>query len=320
MNLLPSSEQQELIDVTAAVLDKELSGKIGSGERSIDADTWQRCADLGWLGLGVSAADGGVGYSIAEETLVFRELGRALAPGPFLPSVVAVHVLLASGATSEARSVLEGRHRCGLMLTNTSALDAHEGDLALRVGEDGMSIHRVEQNKAIPCVDESLRLAEVVVSEQIARIPDGDLALRYRVLLSAMFLGIAEAARDRSVAYATDREQFGRPIGTFQAVKHRCADMAVRCEVALSQLHFSSLLVGDGRDDAGPYVTSALVLCRRAAKDNSAVNIQNHGGIGFTKELGAHRLAARSLVLGHACGAETELRQSLLAPERILFN
>src|SRR5262249_32865507 len=90
---------------------------------------------------------------------------------------------------------------------------------------------------------------------------------------------------------------FGQPVGGFQAVKHRCADMAVRSEAALTQVHYAALSLRDGTADAAFQVEAAAVVAAKGALDNAEINVQNHGGIGFTWEHTAHRYVTRARVL-----------------------
>jgi hypothetical protein len=133
---------------------------------------------------------------------------------------------------------------------------------------------------------------------------DDAAAIRRRgtVLVASTLAGIAVGTAEQSVAYARDREQFGVPIGSFQAVKHRCADMAVRAEAATSQVRLAALALADGRPDAAFQVEAARVVATGAAIDNAQTNVFNHGGIGFTWEHTAHRFVTRAQVLSRTLG------------------
>ena len=152
-------------------------------------------------------------------------------------------------------------------------------------------------------------------SPALATAPDGPALLRRGALLSAALLaGIAKATTDQSVCYGIDREQFGQPVGGFQAVKHRCADMATRAEVATCQVLYAALAERDGRPDAEFHVHAARVVAARAAVENSQINVQNHGGIGFTWEHTAHRYVTRSRVYASVLGTtHTHLGATLAA-------
>jgi alkylation response protein AidB-like acyl-CoA dehydrogenase len=116
-----------------------------------------------------------------------------------------------------------------------------------------------------------------------------------------------------AVEYAKDRVQFGRPIGSFQAVKHRCADMAVRAEVARSLTTFAALALRDGEPDAPRHVLEAKALAVDAALANAHDDVQNHGGMGFTWEADAHLYLKRAWVLEHQFGTRRALLDELAA-------
>jgi len=121
-------------------------------------------------------------------------------------------------------------------------------------------------------------------------------------MVAAMLVGIAEATRDLSAEHAKTRVQFGRPIGVHQAIKHRCADMAVRAEAAGSQMLLAALCVESGRADATFQAAAAKVVATDAAVANAASTIQVHGGMGFTSEHDAHLFLERAHVLDHLLG------------------
>ncbi|WP_281376011.1 acyl-CoA dehydrogenase family protein, partial [Pseudonocardia pini] len=140
-----------------------------------------------------------------------------------------------------------------------------------------------------------------------------ELRLRGVVLAAAALCGVAEACRDRSAEYAKTRTQFGQPIGVFQAVKHRCAEMATRCEAAMSLTSYAALVLAEGRPDAAFQVSSAKLVASAAAIDNAADDVQNHGGMGFTDESGAHLYVRRARLLEQWFGGTPRLSTELLA-------
>ncbi|HKY17080.1 MAG TPA: acyl-CoA dehydrogenase family protein, partial [Microthrixaceae bacterium] len=113
--------------------------------------------------------------------------------------------------------------------------------------------------------------------------------------------------------YAKDRQQFGQPIGGFQAVKHRCADMAVRADLASSQVRWAALSIAGSLPDAGAHAAAAAIVASNAAITNAQTNIQNHGGIGFTWEHTAHRFVTRARMWGALLGGVRAHQAALLA-------
>jgi alkylation response protein AidB-like acyl-CoA dehydrogenase len=124
---------------------------------------------------------------------------------------------------------------------------------------------------------------------------------------------VAERTLEMSVEYGKVRQQFGRPIGSFQAVKHRCADMAVRAEVARSLTTYAAVALRDGEADATRHVRAAKALAADAALVNAGDNVQNHGGMGFTWESDAHLYLKRAWVLEHAFGTRVQQLDALAA-------
>jgi hypothetical protein len=129
---------------------------------------------------------------------------------------------------------------------------------------------------------------------------------------AAMLVGVAEAALDLIVGYAKVRETFGRKIGAYQAVRHPCADMAMRVEAARSQLWYAAAALKEGRADAQAHLDAAKHLANEAAVANADTNIQLHGGIGVTDEHNAHLLLKRGLLLSRLFGAKRALLSRLL--------
>jgi alkylation response protein AidB-like acyl-CoA dehydrogenase len=130
----------------------------------------------------------------------------------------------------------------------------------------------------------------------LARFDESQL-VRLRLIDAAALAGIADAAVEMGVAYAGTREQFGRPIGTFQAVKHHCADMAMAARCARDQVSFAAVALDEGRTDAQLQVECAFLVSASAALESSGRNIQIHGGMGFSDEADPHLLLKRAQLL-----------------------
>ncbi|WP_302480190.1 acyl-CoA dehydrogenase family protein, partial [Sphingomonas bacterium] len=123
-----------------------------------------------------------------------------------------------------------------------------------------------------------------------------------RLILAATLCGIAGAAAEMAVAYAGMREQFGRPVGAFQAVKHHCANMALAARASLDLATFAAVAFDERRPDAAFQVEAALLLAIEAALGNARLNIQVHGGIGFSDEADPHLLLKRAHALSAVAG------------------
>ena len=324
MNLLPTPEQDQITESVRAFLTKELP---------TDERTWRRCAGLGWFGLGLDESHGGVGYGLAEETLLFRELGRHLTPGPFLATVLGARLAAHAGEAGIAAAILSGEERVGwaepcgpsdhvdeTLQDRFTLLDCGGARWTLVLTQSGAGLLETDAFRsasAVACLDSSVSLAVVEAQDLPVRVwrPSGELRLfdRGLVLAAALLVGMAEATRDMAAAYATTRVQFGKPIGTFQAVKHQCADMAVRAEAALAQTLFAALTVADDRPDARFQATAAKVTAFDAAHRNAATNVHVHGGLGITWEHDAHLYVKRAHVVDRMLGGQRAHLLQLLA-------
>jgi len=311
MDLLPT-EEQEAIAVTA----RELLAKRGYpsalralGSAGVDEELWTECAALGWLGVG----ELGAGF----EVMLCRELGRHLAPGPFLPNVLAAHAATVIGDAELAKRLVEGSARAAVAHRWDDGLQVLHGpgaDVVLVAVDGGLSLvgmDAVGSLEDVTPLDPATPVARAAGREwQGRRVADAQELIARATLLPAAFLcGIAEATRDQAAEHARTRQQFGQPIGAFQAVKHRCADMATRAEAAWAQTCFAAAALDGGRDDGGTSAAAAKVVALLAARQNAADNIQVHGGMGFTAEHDAHLFVKRTHVWETALGG----RQAQLA-------
>jgi len=297
MDLLPSEEQDAIASAAADVLADlgypERANELAARGESADDKLWMLVVDLGWLSLGLSEDAGGAGYGLPEQVMVARELGRALAVGPVMAGMVA-----ASVATDELRSEVVAGRPVGWELgpDGDDLLVLGTGDLMLRSTEDGLAFRRLEQTaEPVGGIDPTAPLGRVPQSTGgLVATGDAHVAEAASVLISAALAGIAEAVRDQAVAHAKSREQFGRPIGSFQAIKHTCADMAVRAEAAWRQVCWAALAVHDRHDDAATQARAARIVAQDAALIGAADNIQVHGAMGFTAEHTAHLYLKRA--------------------------
>jgi len=340
MDLLPTAEQQSIADTAADFLRNEMSTALirgGRGEAAcVPALAWKEGATLGLLGLSLPEKYGGAGAGLVEEALVFREVGRIPAPGPFLSCVLGARLAAAAGDSDLAVSIVGGDTQVGLGLPRPgTALEANalDGPLdlldtpvpghVLLIAEDGAGLVHTDALKDITpgeAIDPGVRISgAVAVNAPLTHYVPAEreaLHVRAAVLTAALLTGTAEAVRDASVAHAKTREQFGRPIGVYQAIKHRCADMAMRAEAAMAQTFFAATAVEEGRPDAELQAGSALIIASRAARVGAAENVQVHGGIGYTFEADAHLYVKRAEVWSQVLdGRAVQLDRLLRLPE-----
>lgn len=339
MDLLPTEEQSEIVATVRSQLESDFSLNdlaARDGEASIiDSGLWARCAELGWFALGLAESDGGIGYGLVEEALLFEELGAHCTPGPFLATVLAAHVAAASGSAELVEKVTTGEVRVALVepdgggqgspaLTSDTVhgtfrvTDYGDAQLGLVLSGDQAAVVSLE-GAAVNPVDSLDPLVPLATAEldtaPLAFTDDPATGLRATILTAALLAGIAKATAEQSTEYAKDREQFGRPVGSFQAVKHRCADMAVRADAAEQLTHLAALAVAGGHDDAGFQAEAARVVASDAAIANAEVNVQNHGGIGFTWEHTAHRYVTRARMWTSSAGDRRSHLSAFLAEQ-----
>ena len=280
-------------------------GAVRAAADGLDRGRWRELADTGVFGLRLSEDDGGVGLGMTEAVLVFEELGRSLVPGPVLATHLAAGLVDGAADGSTVVGLIE-RPATVLLIEHFDALDvllAIDDDGIWRIDLDGLDAEPVA--RPLDPLTPLHRVAELASGELLA---GPEVAATWRqegaVLAAASLLGMAARCTELAVAYAGEREQFGKPIGAFQAVKHICADMLTRAELARGVVYAAGVtLDGRGVDDAGRLVAAAKITAGDAAKGNGKACIQVHGGMGFTWEIDAHLFLKRAIVLDTVFGS-----------------
>jgi alkylation response protein AidB-like acyl-CoA dehydrogenase len=327
MNLLADAEQTQLVDSAVDFL-RDRSAVVG-GE-SVQAfrarmgrGFWKSVAGLGWIGLGLPEELGGVGYTLAEEALFFREFGRYLLTPTILGAVLGARLAAEAGKPAVAAAILAGDSLVGVAFGDgdqSYVLELEGADYVIDVRSDVAALFPASayQAKAVACLDDRLTMARGKASgEPVAQLQDAQgLYHRAGVLAAAMLAGMAEASRDLSVEYAKNRRQFGVAIGSFQAVKHKCADMAVRAAAASSMAFYAALAVRDGLPSAAFDAAAAKAYTADAALLNSSISVQVHGGMGFTEQMTPHLYVKRARMTNALFGDDrTRLAQLLSEPQ-----
>ncbi len=335
MYLLPTSEQEQILDAAKAFLADEAPisrlrpehGEIGNEDHLL----WPKLGELGFWNLSLPEDQGGVGLSICEEYLLYREFGRHLLSLGALGLTLACRIAAAAGCRDIVESLAQGNGRVAIAnprgpmsLGAASAgrfhlLEGRDAQWVVAWSDEGSALFHADQ---FDVVDEPLAMdshmtlsrAELRSTVPVAFVPKSveDVQGRALVLISAYAVGIAEATRDEAVEYAKVREQFGQPIGKFQAVKHRCADMAIRAEVAYCQATYSALAYDNMLEDRGLQIAGAKILATDTALRNSADNIQTHGAFGFTAEANAHLFLKRAHTLDFLGGNLRDQKRAML--------
>jgi len=322
LNLAP--EQQQIVDSARAMLERhypiERLRKDGAA-----ADDLGAIAEFGGFILSLPEDVGGGGLTAVEDMLLQVEFGRHLVSPSALAMPLALRLCHEAGHNDLLKELLAGEKTVALGNFLTGGADVFAGALHL-YDASAANFALVSTPSAAGLIDlanvgrEPIASAIPAVALTRATISDADIAIRRegsttsvpafaRLLVSAQLLGISEALRDMTVEYAKVRTQFGQPIGAFQAVKHRCADMAIRAEAHSAQLTIAALALGGDWSDAAFQLDAAWLLACRYAMENARSAIQVHGGIGFSAECDAHLYLLRAQLFENL-GAGTSRREA----------
>lgn len=296
-----SEDQRQILDAATALLSASYPLiRLQDGE----PDDLTPLAEFGAFALALPEERGGTGFSVVEEVLVHGLIGRHLVSPRALAAPIAARLAgklcrdeFAEQAASGELSVCTGvRTNDGVRL-----IDGAGAALAIVLGDRRLTLIALGglPKEEVIGLGHGIALARVRPASEnvIGESTDGGLLDTADLLISAQLLGIATAARDMAVSYAMVREQFGRPIGSFQAIKHHCANMAVAAEVLSAQLDMAAIAVRDERADAAFQVEALRLLAPKIALSNARTCIQVHGGIGFSAEADAHHYLKQAHVL-----------------------
>ena len=294
-----------------------------------DDALWREVCELGWPGIAVSESYGGQGLGQIELSILCEELGASVAAIPFLPTVLASTLIEHAGSAEQAEELLPGLASGA----STGALGvAHDGSAELVIGAaDAEVIVLVEDDSArvlssgdvevaaVASIDPTRSAARVSAPADAGQDLAGDVGAgvdRALVSVSSELVGVCDRALRMTVEYVKERRQFGVPVGSYQAVSHRCAQMLLETEMARSTAAFAAWSA-----DAEPAtLPEAAALAKAAAssagREVTASAIQAHGGIGFTWEADVHWLFKRAQIdaalLGGAKRQRARLAQVLV--------
>lgn len=297
---------------------RDLLGK----DRALD---WAALVEAGWVGLEVPEEFGGAGATFEETAIICEEMGRAASATSYLGSAVlavgALNALQPSDVRDQLlRDIASGSARVAVAFEPLEFVpDAEDADRVLVITDGGLAEPAVTVTPRL-VVDETRRLATVSPTERdgdvlcfagdsaaiIARLRD-----RAAVAIACDSLGLSEAMLSATVDYAKVRQQFGRPIGSFQAVKHACADMLVSISVSRRLVAAAVRAVAVDDPDAGVATAMAKSRACAAAVDIAGKAMQLHGGIGYTWESGVHVYLKRAALNRSLFGSPTVHRQRL---------
>ncbi|MFE7185334.1 acyl-CoA dehydrogenase family protein [Streptomyces erythrochromogenes] len=283
---------------TGAGTDAGAGGGSGTGA-AVDRGLWRELGEAGFFALRLPESEGGVGLGLPEAVLVFEEAGRALVPGPLVATHLAAGVVPGAAAGT---AVVTAFDLAGDLVAYLGEADAVLGAAVLPLGEPVRAVdpltplHRVARpaGAEAPAPGSAPAYGSAYVSEGA-------------LLTAALQVGSALRTVELAVRYAGEREQFGQPIGAFQAVKHSCAQMLVRAEVARTAV-YAAAVTGDPGEAAG-----AKLLADEAAVRNARDCLQVHGGMGFTWEADVHLHLKRAWVRAEQWRTAAEAEELLAA-------
>jgi alkylation response protein AidB-like acyl-CoA dehydrogenase len=287
-----------------------------------DEDAWKEMCELGWAGIFIDEAHGGQGLGTIELVILMEELGYALAPVPFLSNAAAGLALQFAGTDEQKTRWLPGiasgeaRGTVGLPRDGEASLvpDADGADLiVLFTTEGGFIVERENCDlDPIDTIDPTRSFARVRAEGGDPLVGDGgDAPYRIATALAAELTGVAQRAMEMAVEYARERKQFGRPIGSYQAISHRCAQMLLEVEGARSASYYAGWCA-DAEPETLPLAASmAKAYASDAGWRVTTSALQVFGGIGFTWEHDLHFVIKRAKLDGVLYGTARELRDEV---------
>jgi acyl-CoA dehydrogenase len=340
-----SDEQHELVATTHRLLHAHEAGQLppswsGTGDR-LNRELWRSLVELGLVGVGVPEAQGGSGGGLRELCLVVEQIGASCARVPFTGAAVVLGANVAHRASVVDGSVVAvpawetfpivPRRRPNALQLSGSRVDGQltavpfgmDADVALAfVGDTAVTIEMAQPEVArepVSSFDVTEPVAAVSFSGATATIVEpGPILSRASTVLAAELVGTGQRALDGAVDYAKQRRQFGRAIGSFQAIKHMLADSYVQLDAA--RLLVDAAITADEEsraEDALAAARTALVAAITAAETAAGDGLQTHGGIGFTWEHPSHvylkRVRSRRSLLGSPAAQLDELATHVLA-------
>jgi alkylation response protein AidB-like acyl-CoA dehydrogenase len=321
------SEDQKLLQESVSRALAELSPldrvrRFAEGDEPVAKDVWAGLAEMGLPGLMIDEPHGGLGLGLLEAALTAEAMGAAVAPSPFLGSAVLAPLALKLAGSAEQQAkwlpkLASGEAVCGVAISEAVAgardgagvdamagklsgsalfvIDAPQADLLI-VADRAGGLHLVEQppgGAVMSTIDATRRVSEMVFANTPAEPLASNQALsRLRdaawVMLAADTLGASQAMLDKAVAYAKERRQFGRVIGSFQAVKHLCAEMAAELEPARALVWYAAYAFDRAPDEASLMAAHAKAHLSEIGRFIARTSTEVHGGIGITDLLGLH--------------------------------
>jgi acyl-CoA dehydrogenase len=300
---------------------------------------WAKLAELGYLGLCVPESAGGQGLGPIELAIVCHQLGRVCFPGPYLDVVLAAKALEAAGGKENALESIVAGESIVVIARNDAVWPGEKGRTILErgrvtgakyfvpygasadrliavAGDDCALVDGPFECLAMPTIEEAQRFVEVRLDHPAERLGGKGVVEGLddwaAVGAAAVALGLSEAALERSVAYSRQRETFGKPIGSYQVLQHRMADMLLRTESTRSAVYRAAWALARQDRDATLIASAAKAYAVEAAGIITRDSVQIHGGNGFTWEYDLHCFLKRAITLDHHYGATAAMADRAL--------
>jgi alkylation response protein AidB-like acyl-CoA dehydrogenase len=319
------SEDQNEIKRTARDLLTARSGPAQLREHAegatYDEALWAELSELGWPGIAVSEEHGGQGLGLVELCVLAEELGYACAAVPFLGTALAALALEQAGESEWLPKLASGEARGAFGAAGELIPDAVGADVVVVVDNDGNgTLVTGDAVEAVDAIDSSRRYGRVADGASGESLGDVCTALgRALIVVSAELVGIGQRALDMSVEYVKERKQFGVPVGTFQAVHHKAAQMLLDVEGGRSATYFAAWSADAQPERLAEAAAMAKAWTSDRMREATASAIQLHGGIGFTWEADVHWWFKRAQLDAHFLGGGGRHRAQvsrLVAAER----
>jgi alkylation response protein AidB-like acyl-CoA dehydrogenase len=295
----------------------ERVAELADSDAGWDEASWQELAGLGWIGVSVPEEAGGAGLGFLEEAVLFEELGRVLFPGPYFATVA---LALPELPAELQREVVEGKTRWSASLDGALVPDLALVDRVL-VARDGKLVAVAAEGETLDTMDSTRRLGRLASGGGGEEVGDASAIDRMRTrafaALALEAVGMSQRALELAVEHAKTREQFGKPIGIYQAVSHRLADSYALTELARSLAYWAAWAVSEDDDEAPLAAAAAKAYAGDVAVTVCEYSIQAHGGIGFTWEHPLHRYYKRAQWIqgygGYPAAQRAEVAAAILA-------
>ncbi|HEV7752118.1 MAG TPA: acyl-CoA dehydrogenase family protein [Baekduia sp.] len=306
MNFDFTEDQQEIKKTARDLLSSRSSlAKVREAAegKAYDPALWSELVELGWPGIAIAEEHGGQGLGAVELAILSEELGYALAASPFLATVTAAEAIGIAGTPEQQAQWLpllaSGEATGTIGPAGGLVPDADAAAVIVLIGDDGVARVLARADADVTPVDsiDPTRRAARVSGEGEPLGDDGAAAIdRATVVVAAELVGVSQRALEMTLAYVKDRKQFDTPVGAYQAVSHKCAQMLKDTEGARSATYFAAW-AADAEPDRLPEAASlAKAAASDGGRDVTASAIQAHGGIGFTWEADVHWLYKRAQV------------------------